>query len=134
MPKNTRRQPFRPRSEAIAQTYNSGYVDIFEKVDAAEAGYQPKIHARHLLHLPYEEQYLGINLAYLSRQAHAEVVKKVRVPEAPVRVFCLVRDQFGTWFEITLIQKADGVLPESLDLSLKAVTADVEVDDEPTLG
>lgn len=133
MPKNTRREPFRPRNEAIAQTYNSGYVDIFEKVDAAEAGYQPEIHARHLLRLPCEEQYLGINLVYLSRQAHGEIVKKVRVPEAPVRVFHLARDQFGTWFEISLVQKADGVLPESLDLSLKAVTADVEVDDEPTL-
>lgn len=133
MAKNIRRHPFRPRNEQIVQTYNDGYVDIFDTADGAEVGYQPKVTATHALRLCYEKQYLGINLVYQSRQAHAEIVKKLRVPEAPVRVFQLVRDQFGQWFEISLIQNADGVMPPSLDLSLKAVSADVEVQHEPDL-
>ena len=133
MAKNSRRQPFRPRNEQIVQTYNDGYVDIFDTADGAQVGYQPKVKALHVLRLPYEKQYLGINLVYQSRQNHAEIVKKLRIPEAPVRVFQLVRDQFGQWLEISLIQNADGVMPPSLDLSLKAVTADVEVQHEPDL-
>lgn len=135
MPRTSRvnRMPFRPQQEEISQVYNSGFVDVFDTADGAQIGYQPKIEASHVLRLCYEEQYLGINLVYLSRQNHAEIVKKIRVPKAPVRVFQLVRDQFGQWFEISLIQSADGVMPESLDISLKAVTADVEVQHEPNL-
>ena len=132
MPKNSR-QPFRPKSDAIAQTYNDGFVDVFDTADGAEVGYQPKVQAIHVMRLSYEEQYLGINLVYLSRQNHAEIVKKIRIPKAPVRVFQMMRDQFGQWFEISLIQNADGVLPASLDISLKAMTADVEVQYEPEL-
>lgn len=131
---NNQRQPFRPRREEIVQTYNSGFVDVFDIADGAAVGYQPKVKASHVLRLCYEEQYLGINLVYLSRQNHAEIVKKIRVPKAPVRVFQLVRDQFGQWLEISLIQTADGVTPEALDISLKAVTADVEVQYEPDLA
>ena len=129
----TNRMPFRPRQEEISQVYNGGFVDVFDTADGAQIGYQPKVQASHALRIPYEEQFLGINLVYLSRQNHAEIVKKIRVPKAPVRVFQLMRDQFGQWFEISLIQTVDGVMPESLDISLKAVTADVEVQHEPDL-
>lgn len=131
--RNSQRQPFRPREETICQTYNSGFVDVFETSDGAEVGYQPKVQASHVLRLCYQEQFLGINLVYKSRQDHAEIVKKIRVPRSPVRVFQLMRDHNGQWFEISLIQKADGVYPESLDISLKAVTADVEVQHEPEM-
>lgn len=134
MPRRTNRQPFRPRQEEICQTYNSGFVDVFDTADGAQVGYQPKVQAIHVLRIPYEEQFLGINLVYLSRQNHAEIAKKIRIPKAPVRVFQLMRDQFGQWFEISLIQSADGVMPEALDISLKAVTADVEVQYEPDLA
>lgn len=134
MPRRTNRQPFRPRQEEICQIYNSGFVDVFDTADGAQIGYQPKVQASHVLRIPYEEQFLGINLVYLSRQNHAEIVKKIRIPKAPVRVFQLMRDQFGHWFEISLIQSADGVMPEALDISLKAVTADVEVQYEPDLA
>ena len=133
MPRRTNRQPFRPRQEEICQTYNSGFVDVFDTADGAQIGYQPKVQASHVLRIPYEEQFLGINLVYLSRQNHAEIIKKIRIPKAPVRVFQLMRDQFGQWYEISLIQSADGVMPEALDISLKAVTADVEVQHEPVL-
>lgn len=132
--RNSQRQPFRPPQETIFQTYTSGFVDVFDTADGAAVGYQPKVQASHVLRLPYEELFLGINLVYLSRQNHAEIVRKLRVSKAPVRVFQMMRDQDGQWFEISLIQKADGVYPESLDISLKAVTADVEVQYEPEMA
>lgn len=124
-----RKMPFRPRSEPVAQTYPDGCVDIYSCDDLAEPGYQPKLRAVHVLRLQYAEQVLGINRLYLSRQNHAEIKRVLRVPRCPVSVFQLARDHMGQWYKIDFIQNVDGVLPQSQDLSLVAVTAEVEVQD-----
>lgn len=124
-----RKLPFRPRSEPVAQTYPDGYVDIFSCDDLAEPGYQPKLKAVHVVRLNYAKQFLGINRVFQSRQAHAEIKKVVRVPKYPVTVFQLARDWDGTWYKIELVQEPENIFPASLDLSLSAVTAEVEVQD-----
>lgn len=126
-----RKMPYRPGNDRIAQTYNDGFVDIFQCDDLAEPGYQPKLRATHLARLNYEKQFLGINRVFQSRQAHAEIKKVIRVPKGPVTVFHLARDHDGTWYRIELVQDPDGVFPASVDLSLSAVASEVEVLYEP---
>lgn len=126
-----RKMPFRPRAEQIAQAYNDGFVDIFSCEDIAKPGYQPKLKATHVLRLNYAKQFLGINRIYKSRQDHAEIKKIVRVPKCPVSVFQLARDYTGMWYRVDLVQEPENVFPASLDMSLVAVTAEVEVQNEP---
>lgn len=128
-----RKMPFRPGNDRIAQTYNEGFVDLFMCADLAAPGYQPKLRATHAARLNYEQQFLGINRVFQSRQAHAEIKKIVRIPKNPVTVFQLVRDFDGVWYKIELVQEPEGVYPPSLDLSLSRVTAEVEVEYEPRL-
>lgn len=126
-----RKTPFRPGNDRIAQTYNDGFVDIFQCDDLASPGYQPKIRATHVARLNYEKQFLGINRVYTSRQAHAEIKKVVRVPRGPVTVFQLARDHDGTWYKVELVQEPENIYPASADLSLSAVANEVEVLYEP---
>lgn len=128
MPRN---MPFRPRNDRIVQTYNDGFVDIFSCTDLAAPGYQPKLKATHVMRLNYEKQFLGINRAYISRQAHAEIKKVIRVPRSPVTVFQLARDHDGTWYRVELVQDPENIYPASVDLSLSAVANAVEVLSEP---
>lgn len=128
-----RKVPFRPAENPIVQTYTDGFVDVFACEDAAQPGYQPVIRAVFLHRLLYAEQVLGINRLYLSRQNHKEIKRVIRVPRGPASVFQLVRDETGQWFQVDFIQNVDKVYPASLDLSLIAVTADVEADDAATL-
>lgn len=125
-----RKMPFRPRSDRIAQTYNDGFVDIFSCADLAAPGYQPKLKATLMMRLNYEKQFLGINRVFQSRQAHAEIKKIVRVPKSPVSVFQLARDFDGTWYKIELVQEPENIYPASVDLSLAAVTTEVEIQDD----
>lgn len=125
-----RKMPFRVGAEQIAQTYNDGYVDIFSCGDIAAPGYQPELKASFVARLQYAERVLGINRLYLSRQAHAEIKRVIRIPRSPVTVFDLARDHLGQWYKIDSVQNVDGVLPASIDLALSAVTSEVKILDE----
>lgn len=125
-----RKTPFRPDAE-ICQAYNDGFVDVFASEDVSAPGYQPVVRAVYLHRLYYAERRLGINRLYLSRQNHAEIQRVLRIPRSPITSFQLVRDERGQWFQVDSIQNVENVFPASLDLALVAVTADVEVQNEP---
>ena len=99
----TRKSPTRPDTE-VSQTFNSGVVQIFSTRDAAPVGHSPVVECTAKCTLRYEEQRLGINRLYLSRQNQAEIVRVIRVP-APQAV--------RSW-------------PPALDLALRAVEHDFD--------
>ena len=71
----------------------------------------------------YEEQRLGINRLYLSRQNLAEIVRVVRVPRAPFPISSqdVAQTEDGQRYRIDTVQAVEGCYPPALDLSLRAV-------------
>ena len=121
-----RKKPFRPGKD-ISQTYNSGAVGIFRVTDAAVPGLQPVEKLRLKYHLRYDEQYLGINRVYMSRQQREEIRRLIRVPKAGVSVHDVAITEDGAIYRINTVQVPEGVYPPSLDLALVENTAKVEV-------
>lgn len=123
-----RKAAFRPDNE-ISQQYNSGTVKIYTVTDGASPGYQPKViltgEPKYVLH--YDERILGITRIYLSRQAQAEIVKVIRVPRVNISPQDVAVTEDGEKYEISTVQKAEGVFPPSLDLSLKKLSQNLEV-------
>ena len=123
-----RKAAFRPDNE-ISQQYNSGTVKIYTVADGASPGYQPKVtlssEPKCVLH--YEERILGITRIYLSRQAQAEIVKVIRVPRVNISPHDVAVTEDSEKYEISTVQKAEGVFPPSLDLSLKKLAQNLEV-------
>ena len=72
-----RKQPTRPNND-ISQQYNSGLLTIYQLEDVAPPGYAPKMQPREKARLRYEEQRLGINRLYMSRQNQTEISRVVR--------------------------------------------------------
>lgn len=120
-----RKMPFRPNAD-ISQTYNDGSVEIFAARDGAAAGYQPVILATKKYRLNYASQFLGINRLYAGRQNHVEIELLIRVPRLDITPQDLARTHDGRWYSIHTVQTAKDVFPASLDLSLVAVTQNVE--------
>lgn len=121
-----RKKPFRPSND-ISQTYNSGVVGIFRVEDAARPGLQPAETLRLKGHLRYEEQFLGINRVYMSRQQRAEVRRLIRVPKADVSVHDVAITEDGAVYRIDTVQTPEGVYPPSLDLALTEHPGKVEI-------
>ena len=123
----TRKRPTRPETEII-QTFNSGFVRIFSTRDAAPVGHSPVVERTAKCTLRYEEQRLGINRLYLSRQNQAEIVRVVRVP-APQGITISSQDEAqtedGRRYLIDTVQAAYS-WPPALDLALRAVEHDFD--------
>ena len=119
--------PHRPDNE-ITQEMNSGVVKIYSVEDSAQPGYQPKPSLTLKLTLRYEEQRLGINRLYLSRQNQAEIEKVIRVPRqdsiSNQDVAILESD---SQYSIDYTQTVQDVYPPCLDLSLVKIEQDYEV-------
>lgn len=121
------RAPHRPDNE-ITQELNSGVVQIYSVEDSAQPGYQPKPSLTLKLTLRYEEQRLGINRLYLSRQNQAEVEKVIRVPrQDSISNQDVAILENGSQYSIDYAQTVQDVYPPCLDLSLVKVEQDYEV-------
>lgn len=132
----TRKLPTRPDAD-ITQTFNSGMVRIYSTSDSADVGHSPVVERTLKCRLRYEEQRLGINRLYLSRQAQAEIVRVIRVPK-PQNISISSQDEAitedGTCYRIDTVQAVQNCWPPALDLSLRAVEADYDnrTEKEPT--
>ena len=121
------RAPHRPDNE-ITQEMNSGVVKIYSVEDSAQPGYQPKPSLTLKLTLRYEEQRLGINRLYLSRQNQAEVEKVIRVPrQDSISNQDVAILENGSQYSINYTQTIQDVYPPCLDLSLVKVEQNYEV-------
>ena len=121
------RTPHRPDNE-ITQEMNSGVVKIYSVEDSAQPGYQPKPSLTLKLTLRYEEQRLGINRLYMSRQNQAEVEKVIRVPrQDSISNQDVAILESGSQYSIDYTQTVQDVYPPCLDLSLVKVEQNYEV-------
>ena len=121
------RAPHRPDNE-ITQELNSGVVYIYSVEDSAQPGYQPKPSLSLKLILRYEEQRLGINRLYMSRQNQAEVEKVIRVPrQDSISNQDVAILESGSQYSIDYTQTVQDVYPPCLDLSLVKVEQNYEV-------
>ena len=121
------RAPHRPDNE-ITQEMNSGVVKIYSVEDSAQPGYQPKPSLTLKLALRYEEQRLGINRLYLSRQNQAEIEKVIRVPrQDSISNQDVAILESGSQYSIDYTQTVQDVYPPCLDLSLVKVEQNYEV-------
>jgi hypothetical protein len=121
------RAPHRPDNE-ITQEINSGVVKIYSVEDSAQPGYQPKPSLNLKLTLRYEEQRLGINRLYLSRQNQAEIEKVIRVPrQDSISNQDVAILENGSQYSINYTQTVQNVYPPCLDLSLVKVEQNYEV-------
>lgn len=121
------RAPHRPDNE-ITQEMNSGVVKIYSVEDSAQPGYQPKPSLALKLTLRYEEQRLGINRLYLSRQNQAEIEKVIRVPrQDSISNQDVAILESGSQYSIDYTQTVQDVYPPCLDLSLVKVEQNYEV-------
>lgn len=119
--------PHRPDNE-ITQEMNSGVVKIYSVEDSAQPGYQPKPSLTLKLTLRYEEQRLGINRLYLSRQNQAEIEKVIRVPrQDSISNQDVAILESGSQYSIDYTQTVQDVYPPCLDLSLVKVEQNYEV-------
>lgn len=121
------RAPHRPDNE-ITQEFNSGVVYIYSVEDSAQPGYQPKPSLSLKLILRYEEQRLGINRLYLSRQNQADIEKVIRVPrQDSISNQDVAILENGSQYSIDYTQTVQDVYPPCLDLSLVKVEQNYEV-------
>lgn len=125
-----RKKPTRPDRDT-SQIYNSGVLTVYAVSNAAPPGHTPREMITPKVTIHYEEQRLGINRLYLSRQNQAEISRVVRVPRRPeVSTQDVVIDQFGKSYRIDTVQAVLDVWPASLDLSLRRVEQKYEVSHE----
>lgn len=101
---------------------------IFSTRDAAPVGHSPVVECTAKCTLRYEEQRLGINRLYLSRQNQAEIVRVIRVP-APQSIAISSQDEAqtedGRHYRIDTVQALRS-WPPALDLALRAAEHDYD--------
>ena len=113
--------PNRPASE-ITQSFNDGCVIICSVENISPPGYKPKEGLKPKFSLRYEEQRLGINRLYLSRQNQAEIERVLRIPRAgkiTSQDIAVTEDE--NQYRIDSVQNVPDIWPSSLDISLTAV-------------
>ena len=110
-----RKTPYRPSNE-ITQAYNDGVVRIYTLTDAARPGYMPQLQATLKTTLRYEEQRLGLQRYYQSKQNMIDVERVVRTPRTGT-----VSSQDMAITEDGLVQTAEGVYPPSVDITLAKI-------------
>lgn len=113
--------PNRP-DKWITQSFNDGIVLIYSVKDRAEPGYKPVEELELKARLRYEEQRLGINRLYLSRQNQAEISRVLRIPRiGKVNTQDAAVTEDGKQYRVDTVQSVPDVYPPSLDISLTAV-------------
>lgn len=124
--------PYRPRQSEISQSYNDGVVTIYGETDNAKPGYQPqpKLKKKGVLH--FCELRLGLQRFYSGKQDQINIERVLRVP----RAFGITSQDVAIvtgcpqQYRIDLVQKAENVYPDSLDLTLYKITQRLELPEE----
>lgn len=112
----------------ITQSFNSGIVKIYNVGDIAKPGYRPVEGLTRKLTLRYDEQRLGINRLYMSRQNQTEIDRVLRVPRnANISNQDVAITEDGRQYRIDYVQSVPDVRPDCLDLSLTKVEQEYEV-------
>lgn len=120
--------PNRP-SNQITQSYNDGIVAICSVTDEAKPGYKPVEGLAVKIRLRYEEQRLGINRLYMSRQNQAEVTRVLRVPKSEkINTQDVAVTEDGKQYRIDVVQSVPDIFPPSIDISLVSVKQKFEGD------
>lgn len=120
------KQPTRPSNE-ITQQFNDGVVQIYTLTDSTTNGMQPVPTGTLRLTLRYEEQRLGINRLYLAKQNQVEIERVIRVPRLPISNQDGAVTEDGTQYGIESVQSVDDVYPHSVDVALKRITQNFNV-------
>lgn len=120
------RSPYRPTND-VSQPYNDGIARFYDLTNKAEAGDKPVYQTKCKGHLPFENQRLGINRLYLSRQYQAEIVKVIRVARRNISPQDLVILNDGKQYLIDSVQDVTDILPPSVDVALRRYEEKVEV-------
>lgn len=120
--------PNRPNHE-ITQSFNSGIVSIYSVENAACTGYRPKEKLiEKYSSVRFEEQRLGINRLYLSRQNQTEIELVIRVPRlCSVSVQDIAVINKGKQYAVDSIQAVLDVWPSCIDLALTKIEQNYEV-------
>ena len=110
-------KPYRPSNE-ITQAYNDGVVRIYTVTDAARPGYMPQLKTT----LRYEEQRLGLQRYYQSKQNQIDVERVIRTPRTgTVSSQDMAVTEDGKRYHIALVQTVEGVYPPSVDITLAKI-------------
>lgn len=125
--------PFRPREEAISQSYTDGLVRIYAVTgDEARPGYQPKKELEVKGKLAFAIQRVGIQRFYQAKQNQVQINRVLRVPRGfPITnqdVAMVVGE--AEQYEIYQVQTVDDVYPPSYDLTLTAVRQRIALKEE----
>lgn len=121
-----RKEPFR-KSNKISQSFNDGVVEIYTVKNVALPGYQPKKELVLKCTLRFEEQRLGINRLYMSRQAQVEIERVLRVPDFGDVSPQDVAVTGGKQYRIDSKQLVMDVFPRCADISLVKIEQGYEV-------
>ena len=103
-------------------------MTIYAVTDAARPGYKPTQKPEKKIALRYDEQRLGINRAYLGRQNQVQIERVIRVPHTgrvSSQDIAVTEDE--KQYRIDLVQIAEGVYPQSDDLTLSKIEQKYEV-------
>ena len=109
--------PNRPKHD-VTQSYNDGVVKIYEVKNIAEPGYTPKKGLALRYSLRFDEQRLGINRLYMSRQNQAQILRVLRVQRVKDISPKDVAIVDGRQFKIDTVQSVKDIYPLSLDIAL----------------
>ena len=116
-----RKTPYLPSNE-ITQAYNDGVVRIYTLTDAARPGYMPQPQATLKTTLRYEEQRLGLQRYYQSKQNMIDVERVVLTPRTgTVSSQDMAITEDGKRYRVELVQTAEGVYPPSVDITLAKI-------------
>lgn len=116
-----RKTPYLPSNE-ITQAYNDGVVRIYTLTDAARPGYMPQPQATLKTTLRYEEQRLGLQRYYQSKQNMIDVERVIRTPRTgTVSSQDMAVTEDGKRYHIALVQTVEGVYPPSVDITLAKI-------------
>lgn len=121
------RKPYRPSND-ITQTFNDGIVTVYSVADAADPGRKPKSELTKKVKLCYEERRLGIQRFFSGQQNQVKIARVLRCPDTgKISTQDIAVTEDGKQYRIDLVQKADGVYPPSVDITLAHIAQKYEV-------
>lgn len=118
--------PYRHSNE-ISQSYNDGILDIYVVTNIAKAGYKPKACISWRSKIRFNEQRLGLNRLYLSRQNQIEIERVVRVQRGVSVSTSDIAVINEKQYRIDTVQSVTDVYPPSFDLALVRLGQEYEV-------
>lgn len=125
------KEPSRKTRSQITQSFNSGVVCIYTVTNVAQPGRRPVESPVLKFTLRYEEQRLGINRLYMSRQNQAEIVRVLRIPRVKAiypQDIAITED--GEQYRIDYTQSVSDAWPDCLDMSLTKIEQKIDIEVE----